>query len=341
MEEFFLLFARDKNGMLYDTYNARLTSDIELYCTQCRNRIGYNKNPAIDNFKQQNFFKHAAIDGKHISLCEDRYLDEAIKDIIHSILSSEVSIYVSPIFTPGLILAPDKIFAPFKAMISRDDLLGSQRVDFRWTSSKGKCMGLVFIDHSEVIENKVYDLSDSKAFIAEINLAILKSKLRSKLKSNDGLEFGLINTIKRILINKNIFSRWVSWEGKQANLRISPAFFRTITPYGYDCYLNIISLEGFFYYENEGVERNIKYILKMTGRELDYQIKEIIYQFSLVRESFADTFYVAIYEKESVLLDYVQNSVPVNDNTFSQIKAACLRLIHIYESAMRGLSIIN
>lgn len=107
-------------------------------------------------------------------------------------------------------------------------------------------MGLVFIDHSEVIENIVYDVSDSKAFIAEINLAILKSKLRSKLKSNDGLEFGLINTIKRILINKNIFSRWVSWEGKQANLRISPAFFRTITPYGYDCYLNIISLEGFF-----------------------------------------------------------------------------------------------
>lgn len=130
-------------------------------------------------------------------------------------------------------------------MISRDDLLGSQLVDFRWTSSKGKCMGLVFIDHSEVIENIVYDVSDSKAFIAEINLAILKSKLRSKLKSNDGLEFGLINTIKRILINKNIFSRWVSWEGKQANLRISPAFFRTITPYGYDCYLNIISLEGF------------------------------------------------------------------------------------------------
>lgn len=56
MEEFFLLFATDKNGMLYDTYNARLTSDIELYCTQCRNRIGYNKNPAIDNFKQQHFF---------------------------------------------------------------------------------------------------------------------------------------------------------------------------------------------------------------------------------------------------------------------------------------------
>ncbi len=79
----------------------------------------------------------------------------------------------------------------------------------------------------------------------------------------------------------------------------------------------------------------------MTGRELNCQIKEMIYQFSLVRESFADTFYVAIYEKESVLLDYVQNSVPVNGNTFSQIKAACLRLIRIYESAMRGLSIIN
>ena len=124
-------------------------------------------------------------------------------------------------------------------------------------------------------------------------------------------------------------------------MRISPAFFRTITPYGYDYYLNITSLEGFFYNENEGIERNTKYILKMTGRELDYQIKEIIYQFSLVRESFADTFYVAIYEKESVLLDYVQNSVPVNDNTFSQIKAACLRLVRIYESAMRGLSIIN
>ena len=190
-------------------------------------------------------------------------------------------------------------------------------------------------------KRQVYDVSDSKAFIAEINLAILKSKLRSKLKSNDGLEFGLINAIKRILINKNIFSRWVSWERKQANLRISPAFFRTITPYGYDCYLNIISLEGFFYNENEGIERNTKYILKMTGRELNYQIKEMIYQFSLVRESFADTFYVAIYEKESVLLDYVQNSVPVNDNTFSQIKAACLRLIRIYESAMRGISIIN
>lgn len=79
----------------------------------------------------------------------------------------------------------------------------------------------------------------------------------------------------------------------------------------------------------------------MTGTELNYQIKEIVYQLSLVRESFVDTFYVAIYEKESVLLDYVLNSVPVNDNTFNQIKVACLKLIRIYESAMRGLSITS
>ncbi|MGA6461717.1 hypothetical protein ACPEGK_25440, partial [Klebsiella sp. K794] len=187
MEDLYLLFAKDRNGMLYDTHHARLTSDITFYCTQCGSRIYYQNEIETDNFKQRHFFKHVMADEKDISICEVNYLNEAIKDIAHSILCSESSIFVSPIFTKGVIQAPDKIFAPHNVIISHDDLIGSQSVDFKWTSSKGKCMGLVFVDHNEVIENKMYDVNDSKAFIAEINLAILKSHLRSMIKSNHGV----------------------------------------------------------------------------------------------------------------------------------------------------------
>lgn len=339
MEELYLLFAKDKNGMLYDTYHARLTSGIDYYCTQCGRRIDYQKEVGIGDLKQQHFFKHSLADDKTIEICEESYLNEAIKDIAYSILASDGFIHVSPMFNKGQIQAPSKIFAPRNVMISHDDLIGSQRVDFKWTSSKGKCMGLVFVDHNEVIENKVYDVTDSKAFIAEINLAILKSHLRSMIKSKHGMDTGLINAIKGLLINKNIYSRWISWDGKKTNFRMSPAYFRTFNNYGYDSYKNIVSLDGFFYHENDYIDQNTKSILKMTGRKFDFQVKEMTYKFSLERGSYSDTFYVVIYEKECVLLDYVLNSVPANDNTYNQIKALCIKLIRMYESAMRGLSL--
>lgn len=338
MEDLYLLFAKDRNGMLYDTYHARLTSDFDFYCTQCGSRIDYQKEVEIDNFKRQHFFKHSIAEEKDINICKDNYLNEAIKDIAHCILCSETSIYVSPILTNGAIQAPDKIFAPHKVMITHDDLIGSQRVDFKWTSSKGKFMGLVFVDHNEVIENKMYDVNDSKAFIAEINLAILKSHLRSMIKSNHGVDGGLIKAIQGLLFNKNTYSRWISWDGKKSNSRISPAYFSTFNNYVYDSYRSIVSLDYFFHNENDYITDNKKSTLRLTGRKFDFEVKEIIYQFSLEQGSFSDTFYVVIYEKECVLLDYVLNSVPVNDNTYTQIKKLCIKLIRIYESAMRGLS---
>lgn len=339
MEDLYLLFAKDRNGMLYDTHHARLTSDIIFYCTQCGSRIYYQNEIETDNFKQRHFFKHVMADEKDISICEVNYLNEAIKDIAHSILCSESSIFVSPIFTKGVIQAPDKIFAPHNVIISHDDLIGSQSVDFKWTSSKGKCMGLVFVDHNEVIENKMYDVNDSKAFIAEINLAILKSHLRSMIKSNHGVDAGLIKAIKKLLFNKNTHSRWISWDGKKSNLRISPAYFTTFNNYRYDSYKSVVSLEYLFHNENDYINNNTKSTLRLTGRKIDFQVKEIIYQFSLERGSCSDTFYVVIDEKECVLLDYVLNSVPVNDDTYNHIKKLCIKLIRIYESAMRGLSL--
>ena len=338
----YFLFAKDKNGNLVDVYQAELDSESEYFCPYCGVPVFINNVKKNEVRRYRYLFQHSKLVNDEADKCQGLFLDEAIKAITSELLRDGASLYVNSWLAEGIRELPDLIFKPADTSMFKNEYIGAQKVGLKWISKKGKSMGILFVDHEEVIINKNYSVGDAQAFIAEINLAILKSHLRLKIKQ--GLDGGLKVAIKELLTNNNNFCRWIYWEGKPSSYQISPAQIRVINRYGYDSYINITSLTHSGYYEGDfsrqfNSNQNKKLVLKLTKRQFNYKIKEMTYQFCFEYNDRSDTFYIVIYEKESILLDYVLNSVPINDCENNQIKGLCLKLINLYESAMAGFCI--
>lgn len=337
----YLLFARDVKGMLCDAIHARLNSKVEYYCPYCGTTVIYQELDEMESNVQQHFFKHSKEKASDRDNCAGLFLNEAIKVITYEILENESSLYVSPVYSNGTRYAPDKIFKPKNSILHLDESIGTHMIDLKWNSEKGKTMGLLFVDHDDVIENKIYDIEENNAFVVEINIGILKNKLRTMIKTNTGLNNGVSEAVKSLLSRENKYSRWVHWEGKSSSYRMSPAQFKFVSRFGFVNYRDITSIDisDCFdpdYTNNYSSSQNTKNIMRLTKRNFDYENKEITYQFIIEQWGRSDTFYLVIYDNESILLDYVHNSVPVNSRSYSQVKTLCLSLIRIYEDAMAG-----
>lgn len=295
-----LWLARNENGNLTDG-NETLTGMVKLICPFCSGDVFMRSGSG--------FIHQYSPCSKAPSAPEA----SQIQVIVEEMLMAGENLYVKPVTSNGLMLAPDKINTRKGTNFQRDSNVNGLAVDLTWISSKGFRMGVIFSSH--LLCDGQASMAD-KCYVAVIDTAALVEKFRAQPQASG--------------------ESLLTWARHYLSAAGSHAIWRLVAQPNHRTYSDLPPVEA-YQYENgqqwqppEYGDRQSPTVSKkamaiLQQRVVDPVTQEIVCLCTVKVNEHEYDFQIAQYADQQILMSNVGEALPQSYPDYELILNACLK----------------
>lgn len=295
-----LWLARNENGNLTDG-NETLTGMVKLICPFCSGDVFMRSGSG--------FIHQYSPCSKAPSAPEA----SQIQVIVEEMLMAGENLYVKPVTSNGLMLAPDKINTRKGKNFQRDSNVNGLAVDLTWISSKGFRMGVIFRSH--LLCDGQASMAD-KCYVAVIDTAALAEKFRAQPQASG--------------------ESLLTWARHYLSAAGSHAIWRLVAQPNHRTYSDLPPVEA-YQYENgqqwqppEYGDRQSPTVSKkamaiLQQRVVDPVTQEIVCLCTVKVNEHEHDFQIAQYADQQILMSNVGEALPQSYPDYELILNACLK----------------